>query len=161
MTYFNDIGLLVVREGFDPNNESITFAPELATLLPESKSKEQSTKAGEICRIAGWGHTRPVLTIPEIYAPMGFTEILQEGKVVIKSVKNCEKAFNLARQTDRQLEILLRPFHIDATKNICAHGRKGKVPIYVTDACSVSMLNAYNLIYCIFLSCHGICHGEQ
>ena len=129
----DDIALLVVREGFDPNQESITFAPELATLLPESKSKEQSTKAGEICRIAGWGDTKPVRSFPGK---------LQEATVVIKGVKNCAKAYNQGRLQNITIANLLRQLYVDEKKNLCAIGRKGKPgkKAFVSDACAVRIL---------------------
>ena len=144
MTYFNDIGLLVVSEAFDLSRESIKFAPELATLWPESKSEEQSTKAGEICSIAGWGHTRPVLTVKEINNTKYYSEKLRQAKVIIKGVKNCAKVYNQARLQSRELEKLLRKHHIDEKKNICAIGRKGKpgTKDFVADACSVHIHSA-------------------
>ena len=117
---------------FNRTKESIKFAPDLQTI-------RQVPKAGDICHIAGWGSTRPVLTVTEIYLPKNNSERLLETKVSLWNIDKCFKKYEQAR-LQRELAGALANFHVNKDMNICALGKKGRNP-FVRDSCYVSLCN--------------------
>ena len=83
---------------FDTIRESVSIVPirkppKLTTSIPY----EENPKAGAICRVAGWGSTRPALTVEDLNGPIFPSGKLQETEVRIWSYDKCVQTYENAR----------------------------------------------------------------
>ena len=138
-TYLNDIAIITVNKAFDTRKESISIIPLLEPEKPKRprpKSSKEIPKVGDICDVAGWGSTRPILSIEEfIQFPIYPSDKLQKTQVKIWSREKCKETYEQAT-----LQYGISP-KINA-RNLCAAGKRGQS---ATSICFVS----YNFYYCM------------